>query len=112
MITSSSTEFTGAAVDSGMSVVVTGAYNDSSQAVSALSVTATRVAEDQISITISGVAQTGMVNSQFIIGDIEIIEGDVQPDNLSGNETVHIADKLIRKLTTRNKYLNLSTDNT
>ncbi|MBC8400437.1 MAG: FecR domain-containing protein [Candidatus Marinimicrobia bacterium] len=85
IITSSSTEFTGATVDSGLSVVVTGAYDDSSQAVLAMSVVAMQIEGGQIVIIVSGSAQSAVSNNQFTISDIEVIEGEVSATDLSGN---------------------------
>lgn len=84
IITSSNTEFTGAAVDSGLSVIVTGVYDDSSQAVFALSVGAIQIDADQIVVTVSGAAQSVITNNQFSISDITVIDGNVEAANLSG----------------------------
>ncbi len=84
ILTTANTEFTGAVVDSGLSVVVTGVYSDSTQAILSLSVSAVQIAEDQIGVTVSGIAQSSIENNQFTIADITVEDGDVAVANLSG----------------------------
>ncbi|NQU28141.1 MAG: hypothetical protein HQ528_07635, partial [Candidatus Marinimicrobia bacterium] len=84
IITTTNTELTGAVVDSGLSVVVTGVYSDSTQAILALSVTAVRIAEDKIGVTVTGIAQSSIDNNQFTIAEITVEDGDVPAANLSG----------------------------
>ncbi len=93
IITSSNTEFTGAAIDSGLSVIVTGVYDDSTQAVFALSVSAVQIEAGQIVVTISGTAQSAITNNQFSISDITVIDGNVEAANLSG--TVIVTDSTL-----------------
>lgn len=93
IITSSNTEFTGATVDSGLSVIVTGVYDDSSQAVFALSVGAVQIEAGQIVVTVSGKAQSVITNNQFSISDITVIDGNVEAANLSG--TIIVTDSTL-----------------
>ncbi len=93
IITSSNTEFAGATVDSGLSVIVTGVYDDSSQAVFALSVGAVQIDADQIIVTVSGTAQSVITNNQFSISDITVIDGNVEATNLSG--TIIVTDSTL-----------------
>ena len=93
IITSANTEFTGSVVDSGLSVIVTGVYDDSSKAVFALTVGAIRIDEGQIVVTVSGTAQSGVVSNQFSLSDITVIDGNVEAANLS--ETIIVTDSTL-----------------
>ena len=84
IITTSNTELTGAVVDSGLTVVVTGVYSDSTQAILALSITAVRIAIDQIVVSVTGIAQSSIENNLFSIAEITVEDGDVPATNLSG----------------------------
>ena len=91
IITSANTEFTGSVVDSGLNVIITGVYEDSSKAVFALTVGAVRIEEGQIVVTVSGTAQSGIVNNQFSLSDITVIDGNMA--NLSG--TIIVTDSTL-----------------
>ncbi len=90
ILTTSETEISGGAVDSGFTVIVTGVYDDSSQAVTAQVITVIALELNQVLVTITGTASSVITNNQFTLADITVDDGDVDEAGISG--TIAVTD--------------------
>ena len=72
-----STTINGGELTVGLKVIVTGTFNEETGDITAQSITISR-------IVILATANSSVVNNQFEIIDISVLEGDLDPSNLSG----------------------------